>query len=145
MEKVAVVGIANLFPGSKNRQEFWDGLLAKNDSRTQATVDQIVFVGTKPPVSFFAYPDKPSILSPEGATLLRLADKRTDAEDTLRRLADALDAPDEPAHVQETSELPEVDDGPLDQRSLGIIAARLMPENAIVSDEGALLQEAAAL
>ena len=99
-------------------------------------VDQIVFVGTKPPVSFFAYPDKPSVLSPENATLLRLADKRTDAEDTLRRLADALDAPDEPAHVQESKDLPEVEDGPLDQGSLGIITAQLMPENAIVSDEG---------
>ena len=99
-------------------------------------VDQIVFVGTKPPVSFFAYPDRPSVLSPESACLLRLADKRTDAEDTLRRLADALDAPNEPAYVQARKDLPEVIDGPLEQESLGIIAAKLMPENAIVSDEG---------
>ncbi|MGI9219496.1 MAG: acetolactate synthase large subunit, partial [Woeseiaceae bacterium] len=99
-------------------------------------IDQIVFVGTKPPVSFFAYPNRPSVLSPENATLMNLADKRTDAEDTLRRLANALDAPDEPIHVQETKDLPEVDDGPLDQGSLGIITARLMPEDAIVSDEG---------
>ena len=99
-------------------------------------IEQLVFIGTKPPVSFFAYPNRPSVLSPEGATIMRLADERLDAEDALRRLADTLNAPDNPIHLQTSEELPTVEDGVLDQRSLGIITAQLLPANAIVSDEG---------
>lgn len=94
----------------------------------------MVFVGSKPPVSFFEYPGKPGWLSPENAELVELADARVDAEDTLRRLADALDAPDEPTNVQQAT-AGEYEEGKLDARSAGIIAAQLMPENAIVSDE----------
>ena len=54
---------------------------------------QIIFVGTKPPVSFFAYPGKPSWLSPEEAELVELAHPRIDALNCLSRLADALAAP----------------------------------------------------
>ena len=99
-------------------------------------IERLIFIGTKPPVSFFAYPNRPSVLSPEGADIMRLADERVDAEDTLRRLADTLSAPDQPIHLQASKELPIVEDGPLDQTSLGIITAQLLPENAIVSDEG---------
>ncbi len=98
-------------------------------------IEQIVFVGTKPPVSFFAYPDKPSWLSPDTAELLRLADVRTDAEDTLRRLADALNAPAEPADVQAARQA-SYEEGKLNSKSAGIITAQLLPENAIISDEG---------
>jgi acetolactate synthase-1/2/3 large subunit len=99
-------------------------------------IERLIFIGTKPPVSFFAYPNRPSVLSPEGADIMRLADERVDAEDTLRRLADTLNAPDQPIDLQASQELPIVKDGPLDQTSLGIIAAQLLPERAIVSDEG---------
>ena len=99
-------------------------------------IERLIFIGTKPPVSFFAYPNRPSELSPEGAIITRLADERVDAEDTLRRLADRLSAPDQPIHLQASKELPIVEDRPLDQTSLGIITAQLLPENAIVSDEG---------
>lgn len=99
-------------------------------------LEQIVFIGAKPPVAFFAYPDKPSWLSPDTAKLLMLADVRTDAEDTLRRLADELRAPATPAHVQAASEVGhEVEAGTLNAKSAGIIAAKLLPEHAIVSDE----------
>ena len=99
-----------------------------------AGTEQMVLVGSKPPVSFFAYPDKPSWLSPEGAELIELADARVDAEDTLRRLADALSAPDAPAKVQEATTAT-FEEGKLDARSAGVITAQLLPENAIVSDE----------
>ena len=99
-------------------------------------IERLIFIGTKPPVSFFAYPNRPSVLSPEGAIIMRLANERVDAEDTLRRLADTLDAPDQPVNVQTRKELPVVEDGRLDQTTLGIITAQLLPENAIVSDEG---------
>ncbi|MDH3490711.1 MAG: acetolactate synthase large subunit [Gammaproteobacteria bacterium] len=97
---------------------------------------RIVFVGAEPPVSFFAYPGKPSWLSPEGAELIELAGPRDDAVGALRRLADALDAPADPDDLQ-APVVPPVADGKLDAQSLGGVLASLMPENAIVSDEAA--------
>jgi len=99
-----------------------------------AGTEQMVFVGSKPPVAFFAYPDKPGWLSPEDAELVELADARVDALDTLSRLAEALAAPDEPASVQSATTA-DYEDGKLDGRSAGVITAQLLPENAIVSDE----------
>ncbi len=98
--------------------------------------DQFVIVGSKPPVSFFAYPDKPSLLVPETATTILLADPRTDALDALTRLADALDAPAEPARLQ-TRVLHELEPGDINMIELGKVVANRLPANAIVSDEGA--------
>ena len=95
---------------------------------------KIICVGVKPPVSFFAYPDKPSWLSPEDATLIELADVHTDAEDALARLAEAICAPKKPANVQTATKV-SFENGKLTRESLGIIISQLLPENAIVSDE----------
>ena len=37
MENIAVVGIANLFPGSSAPEEFWQQLLKKQECRSKAT------------------------------------------------------------------------------------------------------------
>ena len=96
----------------------------------------IVFCGSEPPVSFFAYPGKPSWLSPEGAQLVRLASLREDAEHALSGVAKALNAPAEPALIQQATPFP-ASEGQLNSANLGAILAELLPENAIVSDEGA--------
>ncbi len=96
----------------------------------------IVFCGTEPPVSFFAYPGKPSWLSPSEAKLVRLASLREDALAALTGLADLLGAPAEPALVQEAgSYAPQ--EGKLNPANLASILSELMPENAVVSDEAA--------
>ncbi|MEM8594151.1 MAG: polyketide synthase, partial [Pseudomonadota bacterium] len=41
MNPIAVVGISNLFPGSKNPQEFWDNLIEKKDTRSRLTSDDV--------------------------------------------------------------------------------------------------------
>lgn len=41
MENIAVVGIANLFPGSSAPEEFWQQLLKKQDCRSKATIEQM--------------------------------------------------------------------------------------------------------
>ena len=41
MENIAVVGIANLFPGSKSPEEFWQKLLEQQDCRSKATREQM--------------------------------------------------------------------------------------------------------
>ncbi len=97
-------------------------------------LEQIVLVGAPAPVTFFAYPDKPSWVTPEGCDLLTLAEAQDDSVGALTALADALGArapgrlvqrvmPDMPLH------------GALDAFSMGAIMARLMPDNAILSDD----------
>ncbi|WP_088310331.1 acetolactate synthase large subunit [Novosphingobium sp. B 225] len=98
--------------------------------------EAIVFVGTEPPVSFFAYPGKPSFLSPPGARLVRLASLREDAMQALSGLAAALDAPAEPALVQDSTSFP-AEPGRINSANLGAILAELLPAGAIVSDESA--------
>ncbi len=99
-------------------------------------LERIVFIGAEPPVSFFAYPGKPSWLSPPGADLITLCGPRQDTLHALRDLADALGAPDTPAGVQ-AAVLPPFAGGNLDAQSLGAVLASLMPENPIIVDEAA--------
>ena len=97
---------------------------------------QIIFVGCPPPVSFFKYPGKPSWLSPDNAELVELASARVNALDALTRLADALDAPDQPTNVQ-PADVPPLGEGPLNPMTAGTVIANLLPENIIVMDEAA--------
>lgn len=96
--------------------------------------ETVVFCGAEPPVSFFAYPGKPSWLSPAGATLLRLASAREDVAAALAELASALGAPAAPAEVQ--AEQSSAVEERLTVASIGAVLSDLMPEHAIVSDEG---------
>jgi acetolactate synthase-1/2/3 large subunit len=101
-----------------------------------AGTDLLVLAGTKAPVSFFAYPDKPSVLAPESATQCTLVDGDSDALDALKRLADYLDAPATPKVVTDHAEYP-LGDGAIDANELGKIIANRLPGQAIVCDEGA--------
>jgi acetolactate synthase-1/2/3 large subunit len=96
---------------------------------------QLILVGTKAPVAFFAYPGKPSSLVPEGCVTQRLAGPENDCADALERLADRLDAPREGA-VLATLQRPALPTGALDSRAVAIGLAAFLPEHAIVVDEG---------
>lgn len=96
----------------------------------------IVLCSTEAPSSFFAYPGKPSYLVPEGAELCRLTTHAEDALAALTGLAEALGAPATPALVQQPQLVP-VEDGPVTMKSLAAVVAELIPEDAIISDEGA--------
>jgi len=61
-------------------------------------VEQLILVGTKPPVTFFAYPGKPSWPTPESCEIMVLSHAHEDGTAALEALADALNAP--PAPVQ---------------------------------------------
>ena len=97
--------------------------------------EAMVIVGTKAPVSFFAYPGKPSYLVAEQTAVIDLADPRSDALDALTRLADALDAPLEPALLQ-VHAIHALEQGPLTMIEMGKVLANHLPENTIVADEG---------
>lgn len=96
----------------------------------------MVCIIAKPPVSFFAYPGKPSWLSPEAADLVQLAERTVDARDALKRLADALNAAETPAALQPAG-VPPAEDGKLNPLDLGKVLGAHMPEDCIVSDEAA--------
>ena len=101
-----------------------------------AGTDLLVLAATKAPVSFFAYPDKPSVLAPQAATQCTLVDRDSDALDALKRLADYLDAPATPQVVTDHADYPLVD-GAIDANELGKVIANRLPEHAVVCDEGA--------
>ena len=101
-----------------------------------AGIDLLVLAGTKAPVSFFAYPEKPSVLAPESATQRTLVDRDSDALDALTRLADYLDAPATPEVITDPADYP-LGDGAIDANELGKVIANRLPEQAIVCDEGA--------
>ncbi|CAN5908073.1 acetolactate synthase large subunit [soil metagenome] len=95
----------------------------------------LVVVDSKSPVSFFAYPDKASDLVPGGCTVHVLADRLGDPAATLAALAEAIDAPADAAVLQ-TEDRPDLPAGPLTAEGVSQALAALMPEGAIVSDEG---------
>jgi acetolactate synthase I/II/III large subunit len=101
-----------------------------------AATEQLILVGAKPPVSFFAYPGKPSWGLPEGCAIHYLAQAHEDGTQALEALAEALGAGDVPGPVAPLK-LPEGAPTKLDQFTVGQAIARHLPEGAIVSDEAA--------
>jgi acetolactate synthase-1/2/3 large subunit len=95
----------------------------------------LVLVDAASPVSFFAYPDKASDLVPEGCRLHVLAGSDEDAAGALETLADALGAPGDGALLAEPAR-PERPTGALEPGTLGAAVGALLPEGAIVVDEG---------
>lgn len=98
--------------------------------------ETVVLCGAEPPVSFFAYPGKPSWLTPAECKLVHLASAREDVLAALDDVARALDAPAKPASVQPLQS-PPAEEGKLTPAKIGAVLCELMPENAIVSDESA--------
>ena len=97
-------------------------------------VEQLILVGAKPPVSFFAYPGKPSWGAPEGCQFDYLAQPHQDGAQALKDLADALDAPAEPA-ARAALALPELPKGKLNSLGVAQAIAHLTPDRAIYAEE----------
>ena len=103
-----------------------------------ANITALVLAGAREPVSFFAYPDQPSRLAPENATLHTLADPDAgvDATLALESLAQELNAPAVTVVSRMTPAF--VPNGqPLDADILCRAMAAFTPENAIVVNEAA--------
>jgi len=113
----------------KKMQYFGEMALAELDG-----VDLMVLAGTTQPVAFFAYPDRPSVLVPEGCATMTLAERAEDAVAGLAALADALGAPKE--GPSQTLALPQAaPSGKQTAYTVGASIARHMPEGAIVCDD----------
>jgi acetolactate synthase-1/2/3 large subunit len=98
--------------------------------------EQLILLGVAAPVSFFAYPEKESWLTPEHCELLTLAEPAEDADSTVAGLAKALGISKD-AETLHQRQVHEVTDDSLNPLTIGQIMSNEMPEHAIVSDEGA--------
>lgn len=97
---------------------------------------QLIMVGTKAPVAFFAYPGKPSEFYAPGSVLHTLADVNQDAENALERLVQAVGATDMvPQRVALKKSAK--GEGELSPRTVAMSFAHFLPTDAIVVDEGA--------
>ena len=98
-----------------------------------AGTKHLILVGAAAPISFFAYPSKPSRMWPEDCEIHVLARPEQDGPDALARLADALSATDAP--------LPDADPpagparGAVTSEAVAQTVAALLPEGAIIVDE----------
>jgi acetolactate synthase-1/2/3 large subunit len=97
---------------------------------------QVITVGSKAPVSFFAYPGKPSWLLPEDCKHQALATFDQDIIDALTRLAEKLAATAKAPSMEPAADLA-APEGLLTPGAIGQSVTRLLPADAIVSDEAA--------
>jgi acetolactate synthase-1/2/3 large subunit len=97
-------------------------------------VEQLIIIGSKPPVSFFAYPNVSSALAPEACDQFVLAGPDDDVDQALEDLLERLDAIDV-EHDVNPLELTEPPTGALDANSAALSIAHYLPENAVVVDE----------
>lgn len=95
----------------------------------------IILAGSKPPVAFFAYPGKPSLLAQADTKFHVLARPEEDVVHALEWLADEVGANASEALVTQL-DLPNPATGPITAAGIGQSVCALMPDNAIVTDEG---------
>ena len=101
-----------------------------------AGLDTLVLVGTKAPVTFFAYPGKASELTPAGCSVLTLTTPAQDSIAALEDLAAAVDAHEAIAGVgrRSASALPS---GAQNPETIAQAIAHYLPEQAIIVNEAA--------
>ena len=100
-----------------------------------AGLQHLILVDAKSPVSFFAYPGKKSDLVPEGCTVHVLAGPAQDAVASLEKLVRVLDA-SQTVPVLQPTQRPTRPRGRLNAAKVCKAVGHLMPENAILIDEG---------
>jgi acetolactate synthase-1/2/3 large subunit len=93
-----------------------------------ADVKHLILAGSSAPVSFFAYPGKPSVLSPDGCAFHSIGGTAA-----LEQLADVVAAG--AASTPAPSARPDLPTGDLTPDSIAAVVGALLPEGAIVSDE----------
>src|ERR671916_2171412 len=101
---------------------------------TLADARHLVLVGSEAPVAFFAYPEKPSALSPPQCETHTLATPGEDIVGALEALAEELGAP-QSAPLQAPEKYPPPSGEAITQEAAAAALGTLLPEGAIVVDE----------
>ena len=99
-----------------------------------APFSQAILVETLPPVAFFAYPGKPSLLLPKDCTIVALAGIDGDGPAALSALADRIGA--KPAKPQDCAMPARPQIGAITLANIAAALANALPDDAIVIDEG---------
>jgi acetolactate synthase-1/2/3 large subunit len=99
-----------------------------------AGANHLVLIGSKAPVAFFAYPGKPSALSPRQCGIHTLATPGEDIVGALENLAEELGAPQN-APVQAPEEYPAPSGQEITPQAAAAAVGALLPEGAILVDE----------
>jgi acetolactate synthase-1/2/3 large subunit len=97
-------------------------------------LDHLILIGAPAPVSFFAYPNVSSAISPEGCEEFVLAGPNDDIDQVLEALLEKLDAISVEPDVHPLT-IPDLPSGALDVNSVALGIAHFLPENAVVVDE----------
>ena len=138
-------GARLLAPGSNARIERGQGRV--KISRIPFSVDlgvemlagteQLILVGAKAPVAFFAYPGKPGVFAPEGCEILSLTRTTDDLAQALAALSEAVGADKARPAIAQHSDRTEAPSASTAFNADAVMRgiAALMPENAIICDE----------
>jgi acetolactate synthase-1/2/3 large subunit len=97
--------------------------------------DTIIVIGARRPVAFFAYPNKPGILTQDGTKFIELASLSDNIGEMVEELSDLLGATKIIPSTISEMKIPEIPAGPINTTSLGMVLGALIPENAIIVDE----------
>lgn len=98
---------------------------------TLSGVRRAVLIEAEPPVAFFAYPGRPSLLLPEACEVIRPAPPGADGPGAVAALAEAVGS----RPVSEAPPLPPAPRGAITPEALAAAVAHALPEGAIVVDE----------
>jgi acetolactate synthase I/II/III large subunit len=97
-------------------------------------LDQLVLIGAKAPVSFFAYPDVPSAIAPDTCDQFVLATHEQDIDQVLDGLIGLLEAGSATPETFSLA-LSEAPSGSLNVNTAAMAVARHLPEGAVIVDE----------
>ena len=97
--------------------------------------DSIIIIGARRPVAFFAYPNKPGVLTQETTKFIELASLSDDITSVINELSDKVGISDNKPSTVSELKIPDIPSGPINPTSLGMVLGALIPENAIVVDE----------
>jgi acetolactate synthase-1/2/3 large subunit len=100
-----------------------------------ADVEDLILVGAKAPVGFFAYPGAPSVMTPPACKILPLAAPGDDLLGALEALAAELGIARDVAPDVAALARPALPTGALTADAVALAVAALMPEQAILCDE----------
>ena len=108
----------------------------EDNQKLLAGASSLVLCGTTRPAGFFAYPGLPSTPDDPDTRLIDLCSRDMDIGWTLQALAGELGEAELGPEDFVGLDLPPLPEGPLTVTRIGEAVAALMPENAVVVDEG---------
>lgn len=100
-----------------------------------ATTEQVILIGAKAPVAFFAYPGKPGNMLPVDCRVIDMTAEGDDLALAIAMLADELKLPGDVLAELSSRVETALPRGALTPATIAVALAQLMPENAIICDE----------